>query len=724
MLVESLDVAIARLYRLVGDSLLAVWDKSGAEPSARLTPQAGAKILPRPHATFLLPTSWGGTRVMVAMRADRGPIEFHTETGVAACSLDGKVAPFDAVALVNGLTLPARARLAGALLDFCQAAFARQDEQRFAALCRACLSEIAPEPGPLVPLVNAAHTLVLSEGALPLAFGAVQRGFVIDRRHIRPLPILPLLGPGKDGEVSLHVLLEAGGEDPLVVLFGESGGLACRLVRGKPGKQPLLEWLERRKPAVPVNLRDYVAQGLAARAASHPRAAAMLDEMQVLAPLARKGVFKKGTPVGAEIDLALSTPEGGLFVSGWLHDPHGMVQRMDAISALGHRRELAVGIHRFPRADVAAQYGGRPECDRSGFVAWLPGEDGSHQRRFNQHRFELHLHSGAAIDVVAALPPGNPAECRNAVLGCMPPAFVTHQALAQCIAPAAAAFHQATLATRLPPQIIQFGAPPVHPKISVVVPLYRVLDFLRFQIAAFAVDPALAGVELIYVLDSPEQHHELEHLLRGLHALYALPMTVLVMNGNYGFSAACNAGSAVARGGMVLFLNSDVIPDGPGWLKPLVAALDADPHLAAIGPKLLFGDHSLQHAGMYFSRDLCGQWMNLHYHKGLPRDFAPACVARKVPAVTGAAVLVRQGVFRAVGGFTENYIIGDYEDSDLCLKLRDAGWDIAYEPQSELFHLERQSIQRHDGYMRGIACLYNRRLHSQRWSGLMGELCP
>jgi O-antigen biosynthesis protein len=726
MLVESLDVAIARPYRLVGDAIVAVWDKTGAEPSARLTPQSGAARLPRPHATFLLPTSWGGTRVVMALRwpaASRDqPLAFHDETGAVARVGEGGALPFDAAALVNGLTLSSRARLAAVMLEFCHAAFARPDERRFAALCRACLAEIAPDPAVLVPVVTAADGLVLCEGALPAGFGPVQRGFIIDRTGLRPLPLLPLLGTGKANATALHVMVDATSDEPLVALFGESGGLACRVVRGKPSSQRLVEWLERRKPAVAPSLRDYVARGLATRAGTHPQAAAVLDEMQLLAPLARKGVFSKNRPVGAEIDLALSTPGGGLFVAGWLHDPHAMVAHIDVLSPLGQRRTLTGPLHRFPRADVAEQYGDNPAADRSGFVTWLAEEGTSLPQ--HQHRFELHLQSGAMIDVVAPMPPVQAADSRNAVLGCLPPAFATPQALATCIAPAAAALHAAHMATRQPPDIIHFGSAPSAPVTSVVVPLYRVLDFLRFQIAAFAVDPALQGVELIYVLDSPEQRHEVEHLLLGLHALYALPMILLVMSRNYGFSAACNAGAQAARGEFVLFLNSDVIPDRPGWLEPLQAVLAADADVAAVGPKLLFDDHSLQHAGMYFGRDLRGEWMNLHYHKGLPRDFAPANVARKVPAVTGAALLVRHGVFMAVGGFSESYIIGDYEDSDLCLKLRDAGWDIHYQPQAELFHLERQSIQRHDGYMRGIACLYNRRLHALRWSELMTTLCP
>src|SRR3546814_5489014 len=114
----------------------------------------------------------------------------------------------------------------------------------------------------------------------------------------------------------------------------------------------------------------------------------------------------------------------------------------------------------------------------------------------------------------------------------------------------------------------------------------------------------------------------------------------------------------------------------------------------------MFEDQSLQHAVMYFGTDGVGNWLNQHYYKGLPRDFGPATVERTVPAVTGACLVTRRDLYARVGGFTEDYIIGDYEDSDLCLKIRREGFDIRYVPErsdehtSELKALMRTSYAR------------------------------
>ena len=86
-----------------------------------------------------------------------------------------------------------------------------------------------------------------------------------------------------------------------------------------------------------------------------------------------------------------------------------------------------------------------------------------------------------------------------------------------------------------------------------------------------------------------------------------------------------------------------------------------------------------------------------------------------MPGVTGACLITRKDIFDLVGGYTEDYVIGDYEDSDLCLKIRQLGFQVYYDPAVALYHFERRSIRRSADYMRGLASQYNSWLHTQRW---------
>jgi GT2 family glycosyltransferase len=500
-----------------------------------------------------------------------------------------------------------------------------------------------------------------------------------------------------------------------------------------PAPLPPLRLLARAGEAsLPRQVRDALAHrgsgpspiaALAARAPRDQRAGAMLREAQLLSPARPTRLDDPARPVGAGLDLAVSDHGGGVFVCGWLRDPLGLVDGL-ALRGPGILRELpAAALHRMARPDLAARFERAPlggAGAQPGFAAHLPAADPA---RTAQWRLVLRLTGGEEIEVAA--PPGlmPAAVARDLVLRAAHPSAVTPALLDDCIGPAAARLHQAALREAAgTPEAIAFGAPLRRPSVTLVIPLYRNLRFLRFQVAAFARDPELRRAEFVYVLDSPEQKAEVEHLLRGMAAMLDLPMRLVVMPRNAGYAAACNAGAAVAQATTLLLLNSDVLPDAPGWLGRMRARLGRDRRIAAVGPKLIFDGGTIQHAGLLFRRGEDGLWLNDHYCKGFPRHHPDAQRARRVPGVTGAALMARRDAFEAAGGFSTDYIVGDFEDSDLCLKLRAAGQEIAYEPGAELFHFERQSIALHDGHARTLAGVLNRRLHHARWDGAIAAL--
>jgi GT2 family glycosyltransferase len=81
-----------------------------------------------------------------------------------------------------------------------------------------------------------------------------------------------------------------------------------------------------------------------------------------------------------------------------------------------------------------------------------------------------------------------------------------------------------------------------------------------------------------------------------------------------------------------------------------------------------------------------------------------------------------RALYEDLGGFDESYVIGDYEDSDLCLKIRKAGFGIIYAPSVSLYHLERQSISRSTDYTRGAASQHNAWLQTKRWDAQIDAL--
>lgn len=722
------------IQELAEDIVLAAWDVADPGTPARLRPFIDGQLCKPPYVAFNIPIS-GGTRTLVALK--RPGSETAPSQTLSLCDDKNNVVaelarwtnhivPFAPAALVAGLDGPGLVQVARMILESCRTAFRLQDNRNFAETCVALAQSLSPRQGRIEACADIGEKLALAEGGLTRGFGEVTSVVVIGKTWVRRNAFAPLVGkpPAKGELVPFHVVLDRGmaDSDAVAVLLG-AGSLACRQIRPSAGARvALLEWIER-NPNFPAASRDYVAKCLAGQKGEEVQSAALVREMQLFNPLQRRQLLSPAKPVGARIDMAIAHGAGGLFVKGWVRDPHQMVDSIVALSPFGPGRKLDQTFFHHPRPDVAKQYRQSPHTTddaKLGFVTYLPGA--ADPLPNYQQRFELQLKSGARVELVAPLQPVNFAEARAAVLGSVPNQYLTPELLQTCIAPPAVALHKAYMATKTAPEVIELGVTPLKPAVSVVIPLYRNLDFLRFQFGAFAVDPAFREVDLIYVLDSPEQRAELEHFLMGLHGLYGLPLRLAVMPANYGYAAASNAGAALARAKHIAFVNSDIVPDRPGWLVALRTALEASADIGVVGPKLLFEDDSLQHAGLYFGRDLKGQWFNHHYFKGYPRDFAPANVARAVPGVTGAVLMIKRDVYEKIGGFSEDFVIGDYEDSDLCLKIRKAGLQIRYVPQAELYHFERRSIQQHAGYMRGVASELNRLTHATRWGGFIDEV--
>jgi GT2 family glycosyltransferase len=204
---------------------------------------------------------------------------------------------------------------------------------------------------------------------------------------------------------------------------------------------------------------------------------------------------------------------------------------------------------------------------------------------------------------------------------------------------------------------------------------------------------------------------------RQLHELYRVPFRVVFLTRNLGFAGANNAAVPLTSGRLLLLLNSDVMPSRPGWLARMRAFYDATPGIGSLGVKLLYEDDTLQHAGLYFRREPnTTVWENEHYFKGLEQTFAPANVTRKVPGVTGACLMISRALYLEQGGLRGMYLQGDYEDSDLCLRLLTAGYDNWYLADVALYHLEGQSY----GWTgRTRASRYNAWTHTHLWDDVI-----
>ena len=162
---------------------------------------------------------------------------------------------------------------------------------------------------------------------------------------------------------------------------------------------------------------------------------------------------------------------------------------------------------------------------------------------------------------------------------------------------------------------------------------------------------------------------------------------------SFNYSAVNNQAALLTRHPLILLLNDDVAPIDPGWLHHMTTHLD-DPRIGIVGPRLLYPSGQVQHGGVLMGLSgLCD-----HASRFLPGNEpgpgARVVLDQELSAVTGACLLIRRTVYDTVAGLDESYPSA-FNDVDLCLRTREAGWAVIYAGGVALTHYELQTYGSH-----------------------------
>jgi GT2 family glycosyltransferase len=200
-----------------------------------------------------------------------------------------------------------------------------------------------------------------------------------------------------------------------------------------------------------------------------------------------------------------------------------------------------------------------------------------------------------------------------------------------------------------------------------------------------------AGNVQTIVVDNASQDGSAEMVRR------CFPWVCLVENQeNIGFASGNNQAFPVCTGDYVWLLNPDTVLR-PGALPALVEFMNAHPSVGAAGSCLIDSDGSLQVScspAPTLAREL---WYLFHLDQVYPyAEYTLSSwrqdVSRQVDTVQGASMMVRRQVLEQIGGFDTAYFMYS-EEVDLCQRIRSAGWQIHWVPQSKVVHYGGQSTQ-------------------------------
>lgn len=224
--------------------------------------------------------------------------------------------------------------------------------------------------------------------------------------------------------------------------------------------------------------------------------------------------------------------------------------------------------------------------------------------------------------------------------------------------------------------------------VAVVIPSWNTLAFLPACVESVRAQ----GIDLEpIVVDNGSGDGSVEWLEEEGIAHVALPE-------NVGFAAAVNLGARRTSAPAVLALNADTVVE-PDCLPRLLAALERDGSLGGVQPRILQLEGAeggvrgsiegarLYSAGQALTRD------GRAYELGAGEPQRPELLERReVFGVCGAACLLRRELFERLGGYDESYF-AFYEDVDLNVRARIAGWRFEYVPDAVVWHVGNASWQ-------------------------------
>lgn len=253
--------------------------------------------------------------------------------------------------------------------------------------------------------------------------------------------------------------------------------------------------------------------------------------------------------------------------------------------------------------------------------------------------------------------------------------------------------------------------PATPPRVSIIIPTRDKRELLEPCIDSILRMTTWPNYEILVVDNASSDPDTLAYLkeLAKHPAIEIVPYPQA-----YNYSAINNFAATRARGEYLVLLNNDTEVITPDWLDAMMRQA-VRPEVGAVGAKLLYGDDTIQHAGVVIGMGQAAGHAHRFQDNNQAGYFLQAHVQRFASAVTAACLAVNAEKFRAVGGLDEEFLQIAYNDVDLCLKLEQAGWHNVYEPAAVLYHHESKS--RGNDFSAEHIARYTRELNvlQERW---------
>ena len=258
------------------------------------------------------------------------------------------------------------------------------------------------------------------------------------------------------------------------------------------------------------------------------------------------------------------------------------------------------------------------------------------------------------------------------------------------------------------------------PLISIIIPNKDHIDDLKRCMDSIDQKSIYKNYEYIIVENNStdektfQYYKELEAQNPKAHIVY--------WDREFNYSAINNYGVSFAKGEYILLLNNDTEIINEDCLEQLLGYCMRN-DVGAVGARMYYEDDTIQHAGVVIGfGGIAGHCFVLQ-----PRGTTGYChriiCAQDYSAVTAACMLVKKSAFDEVGGLTEELAVA-FNDIDFCMKLRQAGYLIVYNPYAELYHYESKSRGLEDTPEKVARFNKEMQIFERRWPDIMRDGDP
>ena len=224
-----------------------------------------------------------------------------------------------------------------------------------------------------------------------------------------------------------------------------------------------------------------------------------------------------------------------------------------------------------------------------------------------------------------------------------------------------------------------------EPLVSIIIPNKDQSEALKKCLDSIREKTSYRNYEIIIVENNSEEPETFAFYKK----IAGEKIKIVTWEGEFNYSAINNFGVRHARGDYLLLLNNDVEIINGDWLTELLSHCQRK-EVGIVGAKLYYPDNTIQHAGIIIGiGGVAGS-----VFVGLPRAFSgylhKASIQLDLSAVTAACMLVKRSVFEQVGGLEEKLKVA-FNDVDFCLRVREKGYLVVYDPYAELYHYESKT---------------------------------